>query len=426
MKFYPRKIQERVEELLAEFRIVYLNGPRQSGKTTLARMIAKKTDRRFITLDDAAVRSAIEFDPHGFIQSLEKDNVVLDEFQYAPNLIPAIKEASDALPIGANGKFLLTGSSDIFRSARTQESLPGHMARLTLYPLSHGEISDSSRNMIDYLLDGDFQSGNAPFISREDYASMIINGGYPALVGKGVRARNYWFDSYIQGRIFKDFASTHFAKGDYEPKLRALIYHLAGISGNLLKYASIANDLALNDKTIKAYIEVLELMFIIRRISPYVKNPSKRLALQSSKLHFVDTGLACHLLGIRTDSQMLASRHYGYLLENWTFMEFCKHAGWSQVTPRFYFYRNKHQNEVDFVLEPHHGSIVGVEIKASATVSNRDFSGLFALAKYAGNSFTHGVLLYTGKQVLPFTQQGVKLFAIPIGLILTSQPPMFH
>ena len=125
---YKRDAEPLLVELLADFRIVYLTGPRQSGKTTLAKRLAEKLGMKYVTLDDQAVLATINNDPHGYIRSLAGQQIVLDEFQYAEGLIPAIKEASDALVEGEKGKFLLTGSADIFRSAKTQEALPGHLA----------------------------------------------------------------------------------------------------------------------------------------------------------------------------------------------------------------------------------------------------------------------------------------------------------
>ena len=136
MHLYSRHLQSVVEELLAEFRVLYVTGPRQAGKTTLVRSVSKRLGMDYVTLDDQSVLASAMHDPHGFIRSFDERKVVLDEFQYAPGLIPAIKLASDSLAPTFRGKFLLTGSADIFRSARVQEALPGHMARLGLYPLA--------------------------------------------------------------------------------------------------------------------------------------------------------------------------------------------------------------------------------------------------------------------------------------------------
>ena len=143
----------------------------------------------YITLDDQATLASVESDPHGFIRSLGAKRVVLDEFQYAPALIPAIKEASDKIEPHQKGKFLLTGSADIFRSAKTQEALPGHMARLELLPLSITELIAQPMNLIDHLLEGNFPAVTTPFISREAVARLVLSGGYPEVKAK-VRGPN--------------------------------------------------------------------------------------------------------------------------------------------------------------------------------------------------------------------------------------------
>ena len=415
---YPRKLQLLIEELLTEFRVLYLTGPRQAGKTTLARSVAEHLDMGYVTLDDQATLASVESDPHGFIRSLGSKRVVLDEFQYAPNLIPAIKEASDRLEPGEKGKFLLTGSADIFRSARTQEALPGHMARLELFPLSLSEIADQPLNIIDYLLQGDFQSESTPFISREELAGLVLHGGYPEVQGKSPRAKQVWFNSYMEGRLYKDFETLYAARGDYHSKLQAMAPYLAGLSGNLLKYANIANDLELNDKLVKNYIEILDLMFIVRRVPAYLKNRAKRLAVRMPKVHYVDTGLACHLLGLRSEEQLLGSQYYGGLLGNLVYMECCKQASWGQEEVGMYHFRDRNQHEVDIVLERANGNVIGVEVKASASVNPQDFRGLSVLAEFSGKTFEQGVLFYTGQEILPFEHGEFTFYALPIGLFL--------
>ena len=271
---------------------------------------------RYFSLDDEAVLGAIRSDPQGFIRSQETTPVVLDEFQYAPELIPAIKQASDRLASHEKGRFLLTGSADIFRSAKVQEALPGHMARLELYPLSIAEIAGSDGKLIDYLVRGTFKRTTAPFWSREQIAEKILAGGFPEPQGKRPRTKSLWYRSYVEGRLFKDFESLYAARGDYFSKLRTLTPYLAGLSANLLKYASLANDLNINDQLAKRYVEVLELLYLLRRLPSYRRNRAKRNATELSKLHFIDTGLACHLLRLATPEQLERSGRFGQMLES--------------------------------------------------------------------------------------------------------------
>ena len=238
-------------------------------------------------------------------------------------------------------------------------------------------------------------------------------GGYPEVQRMGRRARSIWFRSYTEGRFFKDFESLYTARGDYHSRLRALAPYLAGRSGKLLKYASLANDLELNDKLAKSYVEILELMFLIRRVPSYRKNLARRMAVRMPKLHFVDTGLASHLLGLRNEARILLSPHYGALLETLVFMECAKHAEWADEEVGLYHFRDKQKREVDIVLERPDGRIVGVDVKASATARREDFNGLAALAELAGAAFKHGILFYTGSEVLPFHRGPVRMYALP-------------
>lgn len=417
---YARRLQPVLEELLGEFRIVYLAGPRQAGKTTLARLVSRDLEMEYITLDDQSALASAQNDPHGFIRSLGRRSAVLDEFQYAPTLIAAIKETSDNLGPHERGKFLLTGSADIFRSARTQESLPGHMARLELLPLAIAELSGQPLNVVDHLWAGDFTSAPTTPTTREEIASLVLRGGYPEVQSKSRRGKQAWFRSYIDGRLYKDFETLHAARGDYLSKLRALAPWLAGVSGNLLKYANIANDLELDDRLSKRYVEVLELMHIVRRLPAWTKGRAKRQATRMPKLHYVDTGLACHLLGLRGERQLLASPHYGGLLESLVCMEFCKHNAWAEEEVDLWHFRDNRKREVDIVMEHGDSRIIGVEVKASASVRKEDFLGLAALAEYAGDTFEQGVLFFGGQDVLPFSVGGRRFHALPLGMLLGS------
>ena len=414
---FRRNLEKIIGELLKEFRIVYLTGPRQSGKTTLVQLVGKGLGMKYLTLDDKAILSAVENDPQSFIQSFEKQNIILDEFQYSPELVPAIKQASDQLSHKQKGKFLLTGSADIFKSAIVQEALPGHMARLELYPLSITEITKQPINIIDYLVKHRFENNANLAVSKQQIADWILNGGYPEVQSKSVRGKSIWFKSYLQGRLLKDFETLYTARGDYQAKLSALIAYLSGLCGNLLKYSNISNDLEMNDKSVKTYINILELMFIVKKVPAFLKNRAKRQASRMPKLHFVDTGLTCYLLGLKNYEQLVYSQYFGGLFENLIFTELTKHTQWALNDVSLYHFRDNRQNEVDIVLEQNNGQVIGVEIKASATVGIKDFKGLRKLAEFSGNKFSHGVVFYTGANILPFHQDGIKMYALPVGLL---------
>lgn len=411
-----RHIKERIIGLLNDFRIVYLTGPRQAGKSTLAREIANELGLGYYTFDDAALLASAQSDPQGLLASLRRP-LVLDEFQMAPGLIGAIKMISDSAD-GQKGLFLLTGSSDIFRSAQTQEALPGHMARIELYPLSHAERNNRRVNQIDRLLAGAFDDALPQPLDRITLGQMLMEGGYPEAIAKSPRSRSVWFASYAEGRLLKDFETMHQVKGDYHGKLSALIRNLAGMSGNLIKYANIANDLGQDDKTVKRYMDILELMFIIRRLDPYVRNSAKRAVVGMPKLHFVDTGLACHLLGLKQAETLHTSQFFGGLVENFVYGELLKHAAWSDEEVGFYHFRDTAKHELDLVVERSDGKAVGIEVKASMTVKQEDFSGLASFADYAGDRFLRGILFYSGDKVLPFRIQDITFHAVPISSLL--------
>lgn len=414
---FQRKLTSIVIELLKEFRIVYLTGPRQAGKTTLTKSITPETGLEYVSFDNQNILLSAQNDPIGLIDSF-KNGVILDEFQYVPELISAIKQASDNLPATVKGKFLLTGSADIFKSSKTQEALPGHMARLELYPLSLAEMFNTQHNIIELLCNKNFNITQLETLNHQKLAHLILQGGYPEVQDKSTRGKQVWYDSYIEGRLFKDFEALYSARGDYRSKLKALVPYLAGLAGNLIKYSNISNDIKEDDKLIKSYMDVLELMFIIKTIPGYIKNKAKREAITMPKLQMVDTGLACNLLGIKNQEQLVNSAHLGGLLENLIFMELVKQNSWSDEHVNLFHFRDKYKNEVDIVLERGNSQIIGIEVKASATIRHHDFKGLIKLAEFNPTKFQYGIVFYSGKEILPFSQNDIQLFALPISILL--------
>ncbi len=292
------------------------------------------------------------------------------------------------------------------------------MARMELYPLSVTEKAGTDFNLINFLLAEELSMPKYfSVLSREQLAQALLDGGYPELQGKGPRAKQIWFQSYLQGRLFKDFDSIYSAKGDYCTKLDALIPYLAGLCGNLLKYARIGSDLGQNDKIIKSYIEALEWMFIVKRIYPYVKNGARRQSISMAKLHMVDTGLACYLLGLKKKQQLLKSPFYGGLLENFVVMECFKHMTWAEEIVNLYHFRDKRKNEVDIVLEQSDGRLIGIEVKASSTVRQNDFKGLRKFEGLIRDQFKCGLVFYTGARFLPFGENDNLYFAVPLSIL---------
>jgi hypothetical protein len=291
------------------------------------------------------------------------------------------------------------------------------MARVELYPLSLGERIGGQPNLIDQLFHHSFEKTLLTPLDRNSLAEILLIGGYPEIIEKSLRSRSVWFTSYIEGRLLKDFEAMHHAKGDYHTKLSALIRNLAGMTGNMIKYANIANDLSQDGKTVKRYMEILELMFIIRRVHPYVRNIAKRTVTGMPKLHFLDTGLACHLLGSKKPETLYLSQFFGGLVENLVFCELLKHATWAEEEVNFYHFRDAARHELDLVIERSDGKVIGVEVKASMSVRAEDFSGLSVFADYAGDRFLDGVLFYSGDKILPFRINDTVFHALPISAL---------
>jgi hypothetical protein len=267
------------------------------------------------------------------------------------------------------------------------------------------------------LLSGAFDATQSYPLDRIALGQMLIEGGFPEAIAKSPRSRGVWFASYIEGRLLKDFESLHQAKGDYHGKLSALISKLAGMTGNLIKYAHIADNLALDDKTVRKYMEILEMMFIIKRLDSYVRNASRRGAVGMPKLHFTDTGLACRLLGLKQAESLHTTQFFSGLVENLVYCELLKHSTWADEDVRFYHFRDTERHEVDLVMERGDGKVVGIEVKASMSVRTDDFSGLYSFADYAGDRFLHGILYYSGDRILPFRLNDVTFFAVPISTL---------
>jgi predicted AAA+ superfamily ATPase len=395
-----RNITPNVLAALADTPVVLVHGARQTGKTTLVREIARREHPAdYITFDDLAVRATAQNDPHGFIDSLAGP-VVIDEVQRVPELALAIKASVDRNR--EPGRFLLTGSANVLLVPRLSDSLAGRMEIQTLWPLSQGEIDGVRESFIDRLFaekplkHATFAKRGLPLVDR------VVRGGFPELIQRHDEARRRsWFSSYLDTILQRDVRELANIEGlTAMPNLLAL---LAARTGGLLNYADLARSVQMPQTTLKRYLALLEMTFLVQLLPPWFSNLGLR-QVKSPKLYLCDTGLLVYLL--QADPERLASdpKAFGPVLEN-------KDATWSQAHPRTYHYRTHTGVEVDLVLEGGGGRIVGVEVKSSATIGADDFKGLRHLAEAVGERFHRGVLLYGGTELLPF---GPGMYAIPI------------
>jgi predicted AAA+ superfamily ATPase len=403
---YQRNISSRLLDALRRAPVVVLNGARQTGKSTLARAFAEGAHpAEYLTLDDAAVFAAANSDPQGFIQGL-RGPVVLDEAQRAPALFRAVKLEVDQSRVP--GRFLLTGSANVLTLPVLSESLAGRSELLTLWPLSQGELEGTLENFIDQCFEGGFPPSSAQTDSRTKLASRVATGGFPEVIGKDASGRAAWYGSYITTILQRDVRELANIDGLTEmPRLLAL---LASRVGALLNLAEVSRSSGISQTTLRRYLALLETTFLFAALPAWSTNLGKRL-VKAPKAFLTDTGLAAYLTG--RDENRLAGdpSAFGALLENFVVMELRKQAGWAVNRVSLFHFRTQVGQEVDVVIERPDGDIVGIEIKASATIEPRDMNGFKALAEIAGKRFRGGILLYTGQKTVPF---GSGIQAVPL------------
>lgn len=387
--------------------MVLLHGARQTGKSTLAQWLAsKQRPSRYLTLDDAGVLAAAQGDPGGFIAAL-KEPVVIDEIQRAPGLFMAIKAAVDR--DRQLGRFLLTGSADVMLLPRLSESLAGRMEILTLWPLSQGEIDGIKESFLDAVFGNELPT---KIKIRQDWSGLLarmLRGGYPVVQGRLTENRQKaWFSSYVSAILQRDVRELASIEGlTLLPRLLSL---LAARSTSLLNVSELSRSVAIPQTTLKRYMALLEMTFLIQTLTAWSSNLSKRL-VKAPKLILNDTGLMAYLLGLSRERLVTEGTLAGPLLENFVVMELRKQAAWSRTRPQVFHFRTLTGQEVDIVLEDAAGKLVGIEVKASGTVDGKDFRGLRALAELTGKRFQNGVVLYTGSECIPF---GPRLHAMPL------------
>lgn len=347
--------------------VISVTGPRQSGKTTLVKMIFP--DYLYLDLEIPEIRELAIKDPRSFLSGHDK-GLIIDEIQYAPQLLSYIKSLTDET--GKNGKFIITGSQNLLLLESIAQSLAGRVAIFNLLPFSIEEL----------LTSGHFQ---------DDYQDLLVKGFYPRLYAEGLSPDDL-YPSYIQTYLERDVRRIINVKD--LSKYQSFIKVAAGMIGHTINLTSMSNDLGIDQKTIKSWISVLEASFIVFLLPPYYRNFNKRI-IKAPKLYFYDTGLACSILDIKDRRQLESYYNRGNLFESFILSEMFKSQFNSGVKPYFYFFRDNSGNEVDVLFEQG-VTITGVEVKSSKTVHSDFFKGLNFWQKLTGTS-RPGYLVYGGR-----------------------------
>lgn len=413
----PRHAAPLASAYLDTFRVVQITGPRQSGKSTLAREISRES-RIEVSFDDSAVRVRAEADPYGFLLALGEQPVLIDEVQRVPDIYLAIKRVVDKR--ANRGQYLLTGSSDPLTNREVLDSLAGRIGVVDLRPFSQAERRRSPSAFLDQL----FAAAPAWDIAREEGVSSYLQrmraGGFPEVVDLPEHAQARWFESFVQSTFARDVRDI--VGVEDLGRLRRLFDIIASHSGQLFKAASLARDAELSANTARAWIDALAQTRLVDAVPAWSGGRRSRL-VASPRLYVADSGLLLGVLGAADDGVLRDPMLLGNLVETFVVQDVLRQltARDPGVRPRAYHYRDRDQREVDLVLEHPDGRVVAIEIKSATRVNAADASGIRAFRTAAGAKFHRGVVLYAGQ--LPFALES-DIAAVPMAALWANLQPV--
>jgi len=406
-KEVKRHLEARVREVLTDTPALLIHGPRQCGKTTLAKSVGESLGYRYVTFDDPNTLEFAQSDPLGFVRSLPR-YAVLDEVQRVPRLFTSLKLMIDADRYP--GRYLMTGSANVLLVPHLADSLAGRMEMLRLHPLSQAEIEGTQPFFIDALFGGTLVAAQRDVDSTR-LTERIVAGGYPVPRLRGPAARSSWHRSHAQTITQRDVQDLSRIRAlDALPEL--LAYASAETSG-LVNYTNLANTLRVSRPTAQDYVTLLRNVFVLDILQPWSVNATSRL-VKTPKLHIGDTGLAAGLLGIEAEDLVADRQLYGKLAETFVFQELQRQASTLERHTLLSHFRDRDGYEVDIVLERGPRRLAGVEVKAAATVQSKDFRGLRKLRDIAGEAFCGGAVLYDGPVGYRHDEN---LWALPISML---------
>lgn len=402
---FDRPLREAVRIALVDTPVVCLLGPRQAGKTTLARQF--EPEYSYVTLDDPATLAFAQNDLAAFVAALP-DPVILDEVQRAPELLRAIKLSVDR--DRRPGRFLLTGSANLLQLPRLGDSLAGRMEVVDLQPLTAAEQARKPGRFLQAMLEGTLKPALPPAAEPDvpALAQRVVAGGFPEAVRRTPERARAWHRQYLRAILERDVRDVARVRDPLE--ISRLLELLALRAAQLLNVSTLTNELNLRRETVEHYFSVCERLFLVRRLPAWHTNRATRL-IKSPKVHLVDSGLAATLSGFRSDDAVAHRERFGHLLENFVVQQLMAQSGWTAPELEFSHYRDKDQVEVDLVISRGR-DVWGVEVKAAATVTPSDGAGLRRLADQCGKHFRGGALLHAGNATIKLAVENC--LAVPL------------
>jgi uncharacterized protein len=399
--YISRSIETVLMKAASEFPAVVLTGPRQSGKTTLLQHLF--SENNYVSLEAPDIRAAAIEDPRGFLDTYHPP-VIFDEVQYAPGILPYVKERIDAHR-NEPGQYLLTGSQNLLLAEKITESLAGRAAVLCLLPLSRREAEGSPFSLLPW--ESAERGGVKTRSSRRELWRDFLRGSYPELVANPGRDINLWQAGYVQTYLERDVRTIR-QVGDLS-QFQSFLRALAARSAQLINLTDLARDLGVAVNTVKAWLSVLEATYQVIVLRPYFVNVGKRL-VKTPKVYFTDTGTLCYLAGLKDPEHAASGPLGGAIMETAVLMEIVKTLTHQGTEPRVYFWRTSTGAEVDIVVETADG-LVPVEVKLSATPHPSMASSIRTFQEDFAEKALPGYVVHTGDIRLPL---GPKVTALPL------------
>jgi len=412
MAYIKRVLEDAFKKTVKTRPLLYLNGPRQCGKSTLAQNIFAEKKLNYITFDNPVHLTFAQNDPTGFLQQLPDNKLnVIDEVQLAPELFRHLKMAVDEKRLADKNRalYVLTGSANIFALPKLADALVGRMSVLTLYPFSASEIKETNVNVIQKLWNDDLSSRKYP---RANIVNIISNATFPEIALDKKKNRYQWFNDYITTLLQRDVRTLADIKNP--DRIFQLLVSLSQRAGGMLNNANVMKETGLDAKTYEKYKALCENTFLVFELPSWTKpNRLNKKFVKQKKLYFTDTSLLCHIM--QRDMEDVYKNDkitMGHIFENFIATEIMKAVQSLDSFSVSHFNPVQNQGkEVDFIVESPNGKAVGIEVKLDSTINEKDWANMNTLQETLGDRFLKGIIIYTGNDLVQVSR---KIWGVPV------------